>query len=151
MAPPTSNPTVKSLTVTEQLATATATYSFVKTVATAVSIAVGGVIFQNRMENKIGSMMNKLSETTIARFSGANAMASIGEIGSLGPTERMLVRKAFSSSLKTVWIFYTAVAGATLVISVFVSWCTLDEAQGEVEKWENEKKKQSSKPEVNER
>ncbi|OPB44500.1 hypothetical protein A0O28_0028190 [Trichoderma guizhouense] len=141
---------LQSLTVTEQLATATATYSFVKTVATAVSIAVGGVIFQNRMENKIGSMMNKLSEKTIARFSGANAMASIGEVGSLDPTERILVRKAFSSSLKTVWIFYTAVAGAALVISVFVSWCTLDEAQGEVEKWENEKK-QSSKPSGNER
>ncbi|KAF3063160.1 hypothetical protein CFAM422_010105 [Trichoderma lentiforme] len=142
---------LQSLTVTEQLATATATYSFIKTVATAVSIAVGGVIFQNRMENKIGSMMNKLSETTIARFSGANAMASIGEVRSLDPIERVLVREAFSSSLKTVWIFYTAVAGAALVISVFVSWCTLDEAQGEVEKWENEKKKQSSKPSGNER
>ncbi|PNP50601.1 hypothetical protein THARTR1_08717 [Trichoderma harzianum] len=43
---------LQSLTVTEKLPTATATYSFVKTVATTVSIAVGGVIFGSKWKTK---------------------------------------------------------------------------------------------------
>lgn len=104
-------------------ASATATLSFVRNLATAVSIVVGGVVFQNSMVlRKPALRAAGLSAEQINVFAGEDATASVLLIDQLlaDPLQRRAVRDAWAWSLRNLWILYTCIAVVGVVASLFL-------------------------------
>ena len=103
-------------------ATATATLGFVRNVATAIGIVLGGVVFQNGMDTRASSLLQSgLNETVVDAFSGSNAAANVELIRSIGnKAQRAVVEDAFAWSLRNMWIMFTAISGLGLVVGAFI-------------------------------
>lgn len=105
-------------------ASATATLGFMRNMATAVSIVLGGVIFQNSMNLRKPTLRAAgLSANQTELFAGQSASASVFLLDSVitDPVQRRVVRDAWSWSLRNIWILYTCVGFVGVVASLFVS------------------------------
>ncbi|KAF7563574.1 hypothetical protein G7046_g515 [Stylonectria norvegica] len=111
---------VQAVVSTRDVAAATAAMSFVRTIATAISIVVGGVVFQNEIKGKKEMLVDGLGPDLAQLFDGAAASANIDMIRTLPSTMQYIVRKAFFESLKKIWIMYVAFSGVGLLLGFFI-------------------------------
>jgi Major Facilitator Superfamily len=86
------------------IATATATFGFIRNLSTSISVVIGGVVFQNQMVKKYQTLVDALGSQTADLLNGGNAGASIGIVNALPYAQQVVARKAFSESLRTMWI-----------------------------------------------
>jgi len=113
---------IQNETPQEHVATATATQSFVRTTATAIGVVIGGIIFQNSMVERAMDLKRAgISEELLNKFSGADAAANIGLIGTIkDPAQALAVKEAFAWSIRNMWIFYTCVAVLGVIAAFFI-------------------------------
>lgn len=106
----------------DDTSTATATFGFVRNMGTAISVVVGGVIFQNGMQLRAsGLTMAGLPADVVEQFSGSRAAANVVLIGQISDSnQKMAVKEAFAWSLRNPWILYTCVSVFGLVATGFV-------------------------------
>ncbi|WPH00754.1 Hypothetical protein R9X50_00358400 [Acrodontium crateriforme] len=102
------------------IAPTTATFGFVRNLATSISIAVGGVIFQNYMEAQFTPLQEVLGTDLALKLSGSGAASHVGLIATLPESARVVVEASFLSGLQKLWIFYTGVCGIAIIVSVFM-------------------------------
>jgi low affinity Fe/Cu permease len=107
------------------IATATATFGFVRNLSTAISVVIGSVVFQNEMQKKSAMLSASLGPELARELSGGSAGASVGIVSKLPPAQRAVARQAFFESLRTMWIMYVAFAAAGLLVSLLISHQTL--------------------------
>ncbi|PKY06989.1 MFS general substrate transporter [Aspergillus campestris IBT 28561] len=105
-----------------ETASATATFGFIRNVAMALSVVIGGVVFQNGMNTQQSSLRRAgLSPSLMAEFTGAEAAANVVSIHAVkDPQQREAVTSAFAWGLRNMWILYTALAACGLIASVFI-------------------------------
>ncbi|KAL8847572.1 MAG: hypothetical protein Q9221_007392 [Calogaya cf. arnoldii] len=106
----------------DDTATATATFGFSLNMAMSISIVVGGVIFQNSMQNR-GSTLRAagLSTDIVHKFAGDDAAANVMIISTIADAaQKLAVKEAFAWSLRNMWILYTCVAFLGIVASAFI-------------------------------
>ena len=103
-------------------ASATATLGFSRNMATALSIVLGGVVFQNSMAARQSSLAAAgLSESALEALSGDQAAANVGIVKSVqDAAQRQAVKDAFAWSLRNMFIMYTCVAGVAMAASAFI-------------------------------
>jgi hypothetical protein len=97
-----------------------ATMGFLRSIANAISIVLGGVIFQNKMNGSLSSLSEQLGHDTASKFGGDQAAASLEFINSLPESQQSIVRETYYTALRAVWIMYVAFAGLSLVLNLFV-------------------------------
>ncbi|KAH8813029.1 MFS multidrug transporter-like protein [Xylogone sp. PMI_703] len=102
------------------IATATATFGFIRSLSSAISVVVGGVVFQNEMQKRFGSLAASLGPATASALTGGAAGASIGIVNELPPAQRNIARQALYGSLRNMWIVYVAFGALGLFISFFI-------------------------------
>lgn len=102
------------------IATATATFGFIRQLATSISVVVGSVVYQNEMAKKAGTLTAALGPQIAAELSGSGAGANVELIDSLPAAGKKVVRVAFANSLQPMWIMYTCIAVVGLVVSFFI-------------------------------
>ncbi|TVY44729.1 MFS-type transporter [Lachnellula subtilissima] len=107
------------------IATATATFGFVRSLATAIGVVIGSVVFQNEMQNQSASLVASLGPELADVLSGGSAGASVGIVTHLPPAQRVIARHAFFQSLRTMWIMFVAFAGFGLLVSLLITKRTL--------------------------
>ncbi|KJR87217.1 uncharacterized protein SPSK_01584 [Sporothrix schenckii 1099-18] len=109
------------------IASATATFGFVRQMATAISIVLGGVVFQNRMQQQHAALVATLGPDAAALLSGRNAAASVDAVATLltDPAARQTARTAYWVALRTMFALYAALAGVGLLGSLFITQTTL--------------------------
>ncbi|KAK5116753.1 hypothetical protein LTR62_007427 [Meristemomyces frigidus] len=102
-------------------ATATATFGLLRNVATSVSIVIGGVVFQNGIDSQAGKLRAAgLSESLLYALSGSQAAANVDVIKIIADaTQRRVVKQAFASSIRGMWIMYTCIAVIGLAAAPF--------------------------------
>jgi len=137
----------------KDIATATATFGFVRNLSTSVSVVVGGVVFQNQMQKHYQTLLAALGPTLANELKGGSAGASVGIVAALPPAQQAVARLAFWQSLRTMWIMYVCFAAAGIFVSIFIGVRKLDRqhevtktglAAEELKRKENlEQKKQS--------
>lgn len=88
----------------EEVATATAVMSFIRTISTAISIVIGGVVFQNEMSNKKGMLQESLGFELAEALGGDSATANISILKDLPPEQKVVARDAFFQSTRSMWI-----------------------------------------------
>ena len=98
-------PTIAALAGnSERDAAATISFmSFLQSLATTVSIVVGGVIFQNQMQAAQGELRDSLGQAA-ASFSGDQATSNLELIDTLTASQQVVVRKAYFHAFKSDWI-----------------------------------------------
>lgn len=102
-------------------AVGTATYGFIRNIATAMSVVLGGVVFQNELSGKQGMLKQVLGPQLAAEFAGSSFGATTGLLKSLPPRQKQALDEAYASSLSKMWIFYTAFAALLIVVSIFIT------------------------------
>lgn len=98
-------------------ASAIAALGSVGNIATAFSITIGGVVFQNSIAAR-QSMFTGFNATVRDAFLPAHAAAGIDLIKTL-PNPR-IVQEAFAWSIRNMFIFYTGIASITMFAGVFM-------------------------------
>ncbi|KAI0967572.1 putative MFS transporter [Xylaria arbuscula] len=107
-------------TTVRDTAAVIATMGFLRSIATAVSVVVGGVIFQNEMNRTNPTLVNRLGSQLASLFDGANATENVERISGLASDQQVIVRQAYYQSVKVVWISYVAFAGFSSFLNLFV-------------------------------
>ncbi|RAO65582.1 uncharacterized protein BHQ10_001594 [Talaromyces amestolkiae] len=96
-------------------ATATSTIGFVRTIACAISLVLGSVVFQNQMVKQGPTLTAALGPSLGGLLSSGDAAANIGVVNSLPPAQQAVARHALHHALTSMWIMYVGLAGAALV------------------------------------
>lgn len=104
----------------KDIASATATYGFVRQVATSMSVVIGGVIFQNEMQKQYPTLIDQLGPDIAGLLSGSNAASSVEAVANLPQPQRGIAQGAYFSAIRIMFIFYVAFAGLGLILSFFV-------------------------------
>jgi hypothetical protein len=81
-----------------------ATMSFFRSIATAVAIVLGGVIFQNQMNAANQGLTDQLGGQLAINFNGDHATANVELIGSLPADQQAVIRRVYFEALRAVWI-----------------------------------------------
>ncbi|KAL1887754.1 hypothetical protein Sste5346_009992 [Sporothrix stenoceras] len=108
------------------VASATATFGFIRQMSTTISVVIGGVVFQNQMQQQHDKLVASLGAEAANLLSGSNAASSVDVVASLlsGPALQT-ARSAYWVAIRTMFIMYAALAGAGLIASFFITQSTL--------------------------
>ena len=107
------------------IATATATFGFVRQLSTAISVVIGGVIFQNGMKMREATLRSALGQATAQEIGGGGAGAATGIVKALPEPGRHVATGVYVDSLRTMWIFYVAISACGLVAAALIGRKTL--------------------------
>lgn len=116
---------------------AAAFYSFMRVFGQSIGVAIGGVIFQNQIKQKLLSyealapMAQQYSKDATALISVIKGMAE-------GPDKTHLI-KAYADSLGTIWIVMTALSGAAFVASLWTKGYSLTQEHNTKQGFHEEK------------
>ncbi|KAI4145992.1 MAG: hypothetical protein LQ340_006084 [Diploschistes diacapsis] len=113
------------------IAAATATFGFTRNLATAMSVVIGGVIFQNQMGQHSAQLAGLPPQTRQLIVAGS-AGASTSIVNALPPAQKEPVLDAYAQSLSTMWIFYTVTGCLAFAFSLMIGGQTLSKDHQEV-------------------
>lgn len=104
------------------VASATSALSFLRSLASSLAVVIGGSIFQNSIGTRSSALAAAgLSVSLQNSLDGENAAANVEIIRTItSPTQLEAVKKAYAYGTRRIFIFYTAIAGLTLLASPFI-------------------------------
>lgn len=102
------------------VAAATAMFGFVRQLATASSIVLGGVVYQNVMAKQRPRLVSSLGPELVDDFSSAFSGINTEALNSLTPDQKSTVTEVYNYAFTRDWIFYTAIAGTGCILTLFV-------------------------------
>ena len=113
---------VQSQVEQQDVASATATLSFVRNIALSISTIIGGTIFQNSMTGRASFLRAAgLPEDVLLRLDGDSAMANVMLPATFeNPAWVLAAKQAFAYATRNMWITYTVFALLGFVASLFV-------------------------------
>lgn len=104
------------------VASATASLGFLNSIATALSVVVGGVVFQNSMSSRQSTLAAiGLESSVLEALAGNNAAANVNIVKTMtDATQHRAVQDAFAWSVRNIFVMYTCIAAVTVVASIFI-------------------------------
>ncbi|RSL88916.1 hypothetical protein CEP51_001519 [Fusarium floridanum] len=102
------------------IGSATSTYGFIRQLASAISIVIGGVVFNNKMEAQQDKLREALGPKLAKKLSGSSASSNVFTVAELQGEKGKVARGAFLTALKTMYIMFAVFAGLGLVASLFI-------------------------------
>ncbi|KAM0440432.1 hypothetical protein ACHAQK_005839 [Fusarium lateritium] len=105
---------VQTVVPHKDVAAATTAMSFIRTMATAISVVIGGVLFQNEMKRENQVLVDGLGPKLAKLFDGASASASVELVKTLPAEQQLIVRTAFFHSLGKMWIMVSGLANGEI-------------------------------------
>ena len=112
---------LQTLVAPRDIATATATFGFMRNLSTSISVVLGGVIFQNAMKKRESTLIAATNQVIGSQLGGGGAGAATTIVSGLPEPGRQTVREAYVASLREMWIFYVCVGVVGLVLSFFMT------------------------------
>ncbi|KAF4504354.1 hypothetical protein G6O67_008512 [Ophiocordyceps sinensis] len=110
---------------------ATASFAFLRQLGTSISVAVGGVIFNNEMQKQRDALSRSIGPELAAKFGSSDASASVQVVGTLPEPERAVVQNAYWRALQKMYIVYTCFIVAGFLISFFIKQTKLSKTHTE--------------------
>ncbi len=102
------------------VAVGTATFGSVRNLATSISIVLGGVIFQNELQNQESTLAAALGPRVAGQLASSSFGSSAGQLAKLPKVQKDVLDRVFTASLQKVWIFYTAFSAFGIFIALFI-------------------------------
>jgi len=105
----------------QETATATSTLTFMRGLAQAVSIVIGGVVFQSSIIKQSELVEAGIPHDVAVIFSGQDAQVNVDQLRTIrDAAAQRTVQAAYAWSLRNAWLLYALVAALTIVASYFV-------------------------------
>lgn len=113
---------IQSQVEQQNVASATATLSFIRNIALSISTIIGGTIFQNSMNNRASYLRAAgLTDELLSQLDGDSAMANVMLPSTLdNPVWELAAKQAFAYAMRNMWITYTVFAFLGLIASMFI-------------------------------
>lgn len=111
---------LQTLVPQRDIAAATATFGFIRNISTAISVVIGGVIFQNGMKKREAALIAATNPQIGSQLGGGGAGAATSIVKGLPEPGRHAVRAAYVASLRDMWIFFVCIAAAGLAVSFLI-------------------------------
>lgn len=124
---------LQSVSAPEDVGTATSSFEFARNLATAISVVVGGVIFDNSMISKRPSLQAHLPASIVQLLTSGEAGAATEVIHRLPQAQRLFAQNEYSDALRGVWYFSVALSAVALASSFFISRKELSKEHKETE------------------
>lgn len=121
----------QALVSAKDTAVATSTWGFIRNLSAAISVVIGGVVFQNGMESQENFLSEQLGNSIAMQMSGKFAAANIPTLQNLPGIQRDLAKSAYATSLKQIWIAFTCTAAFALIVSLFITRTSLSKIHQE--------------------
>ncbi|KAM0431449.1 hypothetical protein ACHAPT_005426 [Fusarium lateritium] len=102
------------------IGSATSTYGFIRQLASAISIVIGGVVFNNRMEAQQDKLRSALGPQLAKMLSGSSASSHAFTVAELQGEKGRVAKGAFLEALRTMYIMFVVFAGLGLLASLFI-------------------------------
>jgi len=119
---------------------AVAFYSFIRVIGQSLGVAVGGVVFQNQIKQKL------LKYPLLAPMAGAyskDATALVSVIKNMEHgLERTQLIQAYADSLKIIWVVMCALSAVGLLASLFTKGYSLNQKHDTLQGFEHNKREQ---------
>jgi len=111
----------------DDVATATATFGFIRNLSTSISLVLGGVVLQNSMNRRQSDLRAAgLPQNLLDQFTGRTSVANVDKIGRIADArQQMAAEAAFAWSMRNMWILYVCVCFAGFLAAGFVSRAVL--------------------------
>jgi MFS family permease len=100
-------------------------YSFIRVVGQSLGVAIGGVVFQNQIKQKLLSYP-LLAPLATEYSKDATALVRIIKGMQEGAEKRQLIQ-AYADSLKTIWVVMCALSAVALVANLFIKGYSLEQ------------------------
>ena len=110
----------------DDVAYATSTFVFLRSLGQTFGVALGGVIFQNQWDKQMAELIASNSIPTSFQISGKDAEGAVIYLSQLPPDVLWTVKGLYSDSLRAVWIFFIPLAGIAFIASLFMRNYSLD-------------------------
>ncbi|OKL56896.1 hypothetical protein UA08_08045 [Talaromyces atroroseus] len=110
------------------MATATATFGFIRQIAAAIAMVIGGVIYQNVFAQQKPHLEAILGTSLTSQLPDSMAGGDTSLLKSLPTDQRDAVQSAMTFALSRAWIFYTAMGGVGLVLGFFIKHIELNKS-----------------------
>ncbi|RMZ74050.1 MFS transporter [Pyrenophora seminiperda CCB06] len=113
---------IQSQVEQHNVASATATLSFIRNIGVSISTIVGGTIFQNSMNGRTAFLRDAgLPANILSHLDGDSAMANVVLPATLTePVWELAAKQAFAYAMRNMWITYTVFAFLAFGASLFV-------------------------------
>jgi hypothetical protein len=111
---------LQTLVKPQDIATATATFGFIRQLSTSISVVLGGVIFSNGIKNREDTLTSALPANVAARIFSSSTAPDTSYLRTLPPHQKSVVDGVLTASLRDMWIFYTAVSAIGVAASLFI-------------------------------
>jgi len=108
------------------VALATSTFVFLRSLGQTFGVALGGVIFQNQWDKNMATLIQSDSIPQSFQISGHEAEGAILYLSQLPPAVLQTVRHLYADSLRSVWIFFIPLAALAFLSSLFMKNHSLD-------------------------
>jgi len=110
----------------DDVAYATSTFVFFRSLGNTFGVAIGGVIFQNQWNKEMAKLIAQNAIPTDFRVPGNEAEGAVLYLNKLPADVLETVKWLYSDSLKSVWIFFIPLAGIALLVSLMMRNYSLD-------------------------
>lgn len=110
------------------MAVATATFGFVRQIASAIGIVLGSVIYQNVLTQQMPQLESVIGSATAAKLASSFSGSDKSLLESLPANQQAAVKSAFTLSLSRAWILYTALGGVGFAVSFFLRRIELNQS-----------------------
>ncbi|KAI4679133.1 uncharacterized protein J4E88_006426 [Alternaria novae-zelandiae] len=118
---------IQSQVEQQDVATATATLSFVRNIGVAISTIIGGTIFQNSMNGQASFLRDAgLPQNLLSQLDGDSAMANVMLPATFeNAAWELAAKQAFAAAMRNMWITYTVLAFLSFVAGLFIKAAVL--------------------------
>lgn len=103
----------------EDVAIATSTFVFIRSLGQTLGVAFGGVIFQNQWDKNMAQLVSTKSIPTYFQIPGSLAESVVLQLPLFPPYIRQLAQGLYSDSLRVVWICFIPLAIIAFISSLF--------------------------------
>jgi hypothetical protein len=110
----------------DDVAYATSTFVFLRSLGNTFGVAIGGAIFQNEWNKNMAQLVAENAIPVAYQVPGSEAEGTVLLLGELPPNILVLAKELYSESLRTVWIFFIPLAAVALLASLLMRNYSLD-------------------------
>ncbi|KAL8848058.1 MAG: hypothetical protein Q9221_006918 [Calogaya cf. arnoldii] len=118
---------VQASVAQKNVAVAAALTAFFRCFGQTIGVAMGGVVFQNRMMANLASHPELSSSATLYSLDVVALIHQINIMSGSDPRKRMLAQ-ALSRSIGTIWAVMSGLAGLALISTIFLKGYSLNQA-----------------------
>jgi hypothetical protein len=128
----------------DDVAIATSTFVFVRSLGQTFGVALGGVIFQNEWDRHMAKLIAENVLPPQFQWSGNKAEGLVLILKQLPTDVQLVLRQLFSDSLRGIWIIFIPLAGVAFVASLFMRNHSLDKVLNSKQQFDDAKRVEES-------